>query len=214
MSTILKQVYKQQKFNLSRLNAISDHQLEVHFDLYAGYVKNTNLLNERIADLIISGKTGSPQYTDIKRHLGFEHSGMRLHEYYFGNLTSESSDLEKGSKLSDQIARSFGGYENWKKDFVQVGLVRSVGWAILFQDPITGNLSNHWITLHEDGHPIGWKPILVMDVWEHAFMVDYKPTERVKYIEAFFSNIAWETVENRLIEPKADTLWYQKALTG
>jgi Fe-Mn family superoxide dismutase len=199
MSTTVKQVYKEQKFNLSGLRGISDRQLDIHFSLYAGYVKNTNLLNERIADLIIGGKAGSPEYADLKRHLGFEHSGMRLHEYYFSNLTSESSNLDKGSKLFNQIVRSFGGYESWKKDFIQVGLVRSVGWAILFQDPITGYLSNHWITLHEDGHPVGFQPILVMDVWEHAFMVDYKPSDRARYIEAFFSNIAWEMVENRLI---------------
>ncbi len=199
MSTTVKQVYKEQKFNLSGLRGISDRQLDIHFSLYAGYVKNTNLLNERIADLIIGGKAGSLEYADLKRHLGFEHSGMRLHEYYFSNITSGSSNLDKGSKLFNQIARSFGGYENWKKDFTQVGLVRSVGWAILFQDPITGYLSNHWITLHEDGHPVGFHPILVMDVWEHAFMVDYKPSDRARYIEAFFSNIAWETVENRLI---------------
>ena len=203
MSTTVKQAYTEQEFNLSGLRGISDKQLELHLDLYSGYVKNTNRFNEQIADLIIKGKAGSPEFADLKRHLGFEYTGMRLHEYYFGNLASGSSDLHKGSKLLSQIDRSFGRYENWKKDFVQVGMVRSVGWAILFQDPATGHLSNHWITLHEDGHPVGFQPILVMDVWEHAFMVDYKPTDRAKYIEAFLSNIAWKTVENRLGAPIA-----------
>jgi Fe-Mn family superoxide dismutase len=203
MSRTLKQIYAEQEFNLSGLNGISDKQLDVHLDLYRGYVKNTNLLNEQIADLIIKGKAGSPEFTDLKRHLGFEYSGKRLHEYYFGNLASGISNPPKGSPLSSLIDRSFGRYENWKKEFVQVGMVRGVGWAILFQDPSTGDLSNHWITLHEDGHPVGFRPILVMDVWEHAFMVDYKPTDRAKYIEAFFSNIAWEKVESRLIAPLA-----------
>lgn len=211
MSSTVKQVYKEQKFNLSGLRGISDKQLDIHLGLYAGYVENTNLLNERIAELIIGGKAGSPEYAGLKRHLGFEYSGMRLHEYYFSNLTSGSSSLDKGSKLFNQIVRSFGSYESWKKDFIQVGLVRSVGWAILFQDPITGYLSNHWITLHEDGHPVGFQPILVMDVWEHAFMVDYKPSDRSKYIEAFFSNIAWEKVENRLITPTTATALHRGA---
>lgn len=203
MSTTVRQAYTEQRFNLSGLSGISEKQVELHLDLYRGYVKNTNRLNEQIADLIIKGKAGSPEFADLKRHLGFEYSGMRLHEYYFGNLTSESSDLHKGSKLSRQIDRSFGRIENWKKDFVQVGMIRGVGWAVLFQDPATGQLSNHWITLHEDGHPIGFQPILVMDVWEHAFMVDYRPADRAKYIEAFLSNIAWEKVEDRLIAPNA-----------
>jgi Fe-Mn family superoxide dismutase len=76
--------------------------------------------------------------------------------------------------------------------------MRGVGWAICYQNPANGRISNHWITLHETGNVAGFNPILVMDVWEHAFLLDYKPAERPKYIEAFFSNIAWDMVENRL----------------
>jgi Fe-Mn family superoxide dismutase len=93
---------------------------------------------------------------------------------------------------------SFGNYGIWKADFVGIGKMRGVGWAICYQNPANGRLSNHWITLHETGNVAGFAPILVMDVWEHAFLLDYKPAERPKYIEAFFSNIAWNTVENRL----------------
>ena len=76
--------------------------------------------------------------------------------------------------------------------------MRGVGWAILYQDPVNEQLSNHWIALHQDGVPSGFKPILVMDVWEHAFLLDYKPAERGKYIEAFFANIDWDAVQRRL----------------
>lgn len=192
------QVYQEQKFNLSGLNGISDQQLEVHFGLYAGYVKNTNLLNEQIAELIKNGKAGTPEYAELKRRLGFEYNGMRLHELYFGNLKSGASELNKSSQLMSAIENSFGSYDTWKTDFVKVGSMRGVGWAMLYQDPATGNLSNHWITLHEDGHPAGFQPILVMDVWEHAFMIDYKPAERPKYIEAFFSNVDWAAAEKRV----------------
>ena len=198
MSTTGNQAYQEKKFELSGLNGISDKQLEIHFGLYAGYVKNTNLLNEQIGDMIKNGKAGTPEYAELKRRLGFEYNGMRLHEYYFGNLTSSSKELDKGSKLSGLVEGAFGSYDNWKNDFVKVGSMRGVGWAILYQDPMNGNLSNHWITLHEDGHPAGFQPLLVMDVWEHAFMVDYKPAERGKYIEAFFSNICWDAVGKRV----------------
>lgn len=189
--------YEEKKFNLSGLNGISDKQLEIHFGLYGGYVKNTNLVNEQIAELTAAGKGGTPVYAELKRRLGFEYNGMRLHEYYFGNLASSPTELSSGSTLNAAIESMYGSFDNWKSDFVKVGSMRGVGWAMLYKDPMNGNLSNHWITLHEEGHPAGFAPILVMDVWEHAFMVDYKPAERGKYIEAFFSNVDWAAVESR-----------------
>jgi len=198
VTTLAQQSYVAKDFNLSNLNGISDKTLEVHFGLYKGYVTNTNTLNEQIAQLIKDGKIGSPAYAELTRRLGFEYNGMRLHEYYFGNLTPGGNDKPSSGKLLDAINASFGDFDTWKSDFSKVGAMRGVGWAILFQDPFTQRLSNHWITLHEDGNPAGFAPILVMDVWEHAFLLDYKPAERPKYIEAFFSNIDWKAVEERV----------------
>ena len=76
--------------------------------------------------------------------------------------------------------------------------VRGIDWAVTFQDPATGLLSNHWITLHDDGAPAGPRVVLVMDAWEHAFVPDDKPTERAKYVEAYFGNIDWSAVEKRV----------------
>jgi Fe-Mn family superoxide dismutase len=150
--------------------------------------------------MIKNGKPGSgdPAFAELTRRLGFEYNGMRLHEYYFGNMTaSGQGQPEAGGKLETAIKNSFGDFETWKTDFVKVGGMRGVGWAITFQDPFTGALSNNWVTLHEEGNLAGFKPLLVMDVWEHAFLLDYKPAERPKYIEAFFSNIDWKAVEER-----------------
>ncbi|MEI7556332.1 Fe-Mn family superoxide dismutase [Candidatus Chlorohelix sp.] len=199
MAILTSQAYAAKDFNLAGLNGISDKTLEIHFALYKGYVTNTNTLNEQIADLINNGKIGTPAYAELKRRLGFEYNGMVLHEYYFGNLKNGGSDAPTGGKLIDAISAGYGDYETWKSDFVKVGAMRGVGWAVAYQDPSSGRISNHWITLHEDGNPAGYKPILVMDVWEHAFLLDYKPVERPKYIEAFFSNIDWAAVEGRLL---------------
>lgn len=198
MTTLAQQTYVAKDFNLSSLNGISDKTLEIHFALYKGYVTNTNTLNEHIAQLIKDGKAGTPEYSELTRRLGFEYNGMRLHEYYFGNMTASGSDKPSGGKLMDAITASFGDYDTWKTDFTKVGAMRGVGWAITFQDPFTSRLSNHWVTLHEDGNPAGFAPILVMDAWEHAFLLDYKPAERPKYIEAFFTNIDWNAVEQRI----------------
>ncbi len=199
MATLAQQSYTPKKWDLSGLQGISDNTLTVHFGLYEGYVKNTNLLNEQISDIVKDGKAGgaNPVFAELSRRLGFEYNGMRLHEYYFDNMTSKAGGAPSSS-FSDVIADSFGDFDTWKKDFAAVGGMRGVGWAIAYQDPWTGRISNHWITLHEDGNVAGFNPILVMDVWEHAFLLDYKPAERSKYIESFFSNVDWATVESRL----------------
>lgn len=196
--------YKAKKFNLSGLEGISDETLKMHFGLYEGYVKNTNLLMEQIFE--ITGKKQpsglDPAYAELTRRLGFEFGGMVLHEYYFENLAAKG----KGSPSADfkrVVDNCFEGFDNWKAAFVAVGEMRGVGWAILYQDPVTEQLTNHWIALHQDGVPSGFKPILVMDVWEHAFLLDYKPADRGKYIEAFFANVDWEAVHRRLTTPAA-----------
>jgi Fe-Mn family superoxide dismutase len=194
--------YTPKQFNLSGLNGISDQTLEMHFKLYEGYVKETNKLTEKITEFLADGKVDQeemPAYSELTRRLGFEYNGMVLHEYYFDNMTRGGNvDPEKSSGFQKAAEESFGSYDIWKADFVSVGKMRGVGWAICYQDPTNGNLSNHWITLHQIGNVAGFTPILVMDVWEHAFLLDYKPAERPKYIEAFFSNIDWNAVEQRL----------------
>jgi superoxide dismutase, Fe-Mn family len=195
--------YKAREFNLSGLNGISDETLEMHFKLYEGYVKETNNLTGRITKFIEDGNVDQeemPAYSELTRRLGFEYNGMVLHEYYFDNLKSGggTGDPTKTAQFAKAAESSFGSYEIWKADFVGIGKMRGVGWAICYQNPVNERLSNHWITLHETGNVAGFHPILVMDVWEHAYLLDYKPAERPKYIEAFFSNIDWTMVEKRL----------------
>ena len=195
--------YQPRQFNLSGLKGISDQTLEMHFKLYEGYVKETNNLTQRITDFIKDGNVDQeemPAYSELTPRLGFEYNGMVLHEYYFDNLQSGggTGDPVKSSEFVRAAEATFGSYDIWKADFVGIGKMRGVGWAICYQNPANGRISNHWITLHETGNVAGFNPVLVMDVWEHAFLLDYKPAERPKYIEAFFSNINWNAVEDRL----------------
>ena len=195
--------YKARQFDLSGLKGISDETLEMHFKLYEGYVKATNDLTQRITEFIKDGKVDQeemPAYSELTRRLGFEYNGMVLHEYYFDNLQKGggTGDPASSSQFAKAAESTFGSYDIWKADFVGIGKMRGVGWAICYQNPANGRISNHWITLHETGNVAGFDPILVMDVWEHAYLLDYKPADRPKYIEAFFSNIAWGAVEERL----------------
>jgi Fe-Mn family superoxide dismutase len=194
--------YKPKQFNLSGLNGISDRTLEMHFKLYQGYVNETNKLNEKISEFLADGKVDQeemPAYSELTRRLGFEYNGMVLHEYYFGNMKQGGlGNPERNSAFLGAAEESFGSYDIWRADFVGIGKMRGVGWAICYENPANGRLSNHWITLHETGNVAGFNPVLVMDVWEHAFLLDYKPAERPKYIEAFFSNIDWNVCDERM----------------
>ena len=194
--------YQAKQFNLSGLKGISDQTLEMHFKLYEGYVKETNKLTDKISEFLRDGKVDQeevPAYSELTRRLGFEYNGMVLHEYYFGNMKQGGpGDPERTSGFFRAATESFGSYDIWKADFVGIGKMRGVGWAICYENPANGRLSNHWITLHETGNVAGFNPVLVMDVWEHAFLLDYKPAERPKYIEAFFSNIDWNVCDERL----------------
>jgi superoxide dismutase, Fe-Mn family len=199
MALLTQTPYKQKEFALSGLQGISDKTLEVHFGLYGGYVKNTNTLNEQLVSMLNDGKSSTPAYAELTRRLGFEYNGMVLHEWYFGNLSaSGGAEISSSSALGRAIGESFGSVDVWKRDFTAIGAMRGVGWAVTYLDPATGRLSNHWITLHEDGNVAGFKPIVVMDVWEHAFLLDYKPADRPKYIEAFLANLDVNAAEARI----------------
>jgi len=182
--------------NLIGMEGFSETLLKNHFTLYQGYVTNTNKLMDSLTAMLKEGKVGTPEYAELKRRMGFEFNGMRLHEYYFGNLGGKGA-LDKSGKLGKKLAEDFGSYEDWEKDFRGTGTMRGIGWTILYQDNITGKLMNQWINEHETGHPAGCIPILVMDVFEHAFITDYG-LKRADYIGAFFKNVNWAVVESRL----------------
>ena len=180
------------------LTGISDDQIAQHWALYEGYVKNANRLLEAAA----GADAGSPAWAEQRRRLGFEMDGVVLHEYYFGNLAS-GSKLSPGSDLASDAGAAWGTVGAWREDFTRTAGMRGVGWAILYHDPATGGLFNCWISSHEQGHPAGFHPVLVLDVFEHAFMVDYGASGRADYIAAFLDNINWEVVEQRYKDSKA-----------
>jgi Fe-Mn family superoxide dismutase len=181
------------------LPGISEDQIAQHWKLYEGYVKNVNLLNEKLSALR-GKKDFGPEFAELKRRLGFEYDGMILHEHYFGILKAGQKALSEDGALGKLMKKSFGSVANWQEEFTAIGKMRGVGWAILYFDPRARILTNHWIGLHEDGHPAGFVPLLVMDVWEHAFMVDAGADGRPRYIEEFFKNVDWPKMERNFAE--------------
>ena len=188
-------MYQAKKYDqLLGTPGLSDQLLKNHFTLYEGYVTNTNKLADALAKMTT---LGTPEYNELKRRFGWEFDGMRLHELYFGNMKNGGVALSD-KKLTDKIAKDFGSYEAWEKDFKAVGGMRGIGWAVVYFDAEADRLFNVWINEHDVGHFTGCQPLLVMDVFEHAFMLDYG-TKRADYIETFFKAIDWSVVEKRLV---------------
>lgn len=187
-------MYQAKEFNhLLGLPGFSDTLLTNHFTLYQGYVKNTNGLLE----MLDTKEPGTVEYSELQRRFGWEWNGMRLHELYFGNMTKETIEMKEGA-FKQKIGKIYGNVENWKKNFVGVGTMRGIGWVVLAYDKEADELFNAWINEHDVGHLAGAVPLLVMDVFEHAFMIDYG-LKRADYITAFWNAIDWAVVESRLL---------------
>ncbi len=177
----------------------SDTLLKNHFTLYQGYVTNTNKLIELMMSMVKEGKTGAPEFAELKRRFGWEFNGMRLHELYFSNMSKEKTELSSNSKLYKKMVETFGSGEDCEKAFRAVGSMRGIGWVLMCYDKEGDRLFHIWINEHDVGHLAGVNILLVMDVFEHAYMVDYG-IKRADYIDAFIKAINWNAVEKRFKE--------------
>lgn len=172
---------------------LSETLLKNHFTLYQGYVKNTNTLLEKLDTL----EVGTPEYSELQRRFGWEWNGMRMHELYFENMKKDSAGCDKDSALCKQMDKDFGATDHsWTKNFQAIGAMRGIGWVVLCWDTLGKRLFNTWINEHDVGHLVGCVPLVVMDVFEHAYMVDYG-LKKADYIQAFTKAIDWEVVYQR-----------------
>ena len=180
----------------------SDQLLKNHFTLYQGYVTNVNKLSDELALLTKDGKTGTPSWAELKRRFGWEWNGMRLHELYFGNIAKTAADIDRNSLIFKKLIDQFGSYETWEKDFKASGTMRGIGWVILYHDPVADRLFNIWVNEHDMGHLAGSNPLLVLDVFEHAYTLDYG-LKKADYIEAFMKALDWQIVNDRYIKTRS-----------
>lgn len=180
---------------LGKIKGLDDALLKMHFKLYQGYVNNTNAVLAKLQELSAAGQNKTPEFAGLKRILGWEFDGMLLHEYYFENLGG-NKPLDAADPLYAKIQRDFGSYDQWKADFVATGSMRGIGWVVAYIDPKDGRLVNEWINEHDVGHLAGGTPLLIMDVFEHAYITQFA-LDRSKYIDVFFTNINWDAVSTR-----------------
>lgn len=195
--------YTPKTFNLGELAGLSVGQIKVHLGLYEGYVKHVNVLREQIAELTALDKDKyAYAITETRRRLGFEFNGMRMHEYYFTQLEGGAQALNADSALGKAVGEKYGSVDAFIAHFTAVGMSRGIGWSVLYADPEANTVHTAWVADHELGQLSGLPVIFAMDMWEHAFMVDYVPAEKKNYIEAFLKNVNWSVAEKRFEEAK------------
>ncbi len=188
-------MYTEKQFAISGLQCISDRSIEEHKKLYAGYVKHTNLILEKIKELSQDEAANAYVLGELQRRFGFEFDGMRNHEYYFENLSGGAQELTGDLKAA--IEAEWGSYDAWLTRFKALAMTRGIGWAVLYYDKVAKKLVHAWVEEQHLGQLNGLDFILGLDMWEHSYMLDYAPSEKKKYVEAFFANLNWKPSEER-----------------
>lgn len=190
--------FEEQKFNIGELKGISAKNIEEHLKLYAGYVKHLNLIHEIVEN------PENPEYArrEAYRRQGFEFDGMRNHEYYFESLEGGPVAINTESELYKKICEWTGDFETFMKIFKNLATTRGVGWAMLGYDKKTDKLIQYWVDEQHFGHLTGVSPVIALDMWEHAFVADYQPSGKTKYVEDFFDNLNWSKIETNFNNAK------------
>ena len=189
-------------FNIPTLNGISAKNIEEHLKLYQGYVKFSNHILNQIDELAKDGEKFAYELGELQRRFGFEFDGMRNHEYYFSSFEGGAKNLSEESELKMAIEKEWGSFDAWLNRFKAIALTRGVGWAILYYDKQSGKLLNAWVEEQHLGHLVGLSPVLALDMWEHAYVYDFPTSEKKKYVEAFFTNLNWEVIEENFKKSK------------
>src|SRR3989344_9184989 len=192
--------FEEKKFNIPKLKGISAKTIEEHLKLYSGYVKHTNFIEEKIAELMQDSEKNSYALGEVQRRFGFEYNGMRNHEIYFESLSGGAKALTESSELKKAIAEEWGSFEAWLNRFKAIALMRGIGWAMLYYDRKEKRLLSTWVDEQHLGQLQDCTLIFGIDMWEHAFVYDYPTSEKKKYVEAFFENLNWETIEKNFID--------------
>jgi len=192
--------YTTKTFNLSTLTGLSAKQIKVHIGLYEGYVKHVNLIMEKIKALKEADVEGNAYLiAELRRRFAFEFDGMRMHEYYFSQLEQGQTSLKSGGAFEKAIVEKYEE-QGLVAHIKEVAGSRGVGWVIVYVDTQEKTLHTTFVSDHELGQLAGAPILLALDLWEHAFMVDYVPAEKKNYIDAFFANLNWGVVEERFDE--------------
>lgn len=191
--------FEEKKFNIGELKGMRTKTIEEHLKLYAGYVKHSNLILQKIDELRQDSEKNAYALGEVQRRFGFEYNGMRNHEVYFKSLEGGHKDLPGGSTLKSQIESDFGSFDAWLTSFKAIALTRGIGWAMLYYDRNEKTLISTWVEEQHISQLQDCTLVLALDMWEHSFVADYAPSGKKNYVEDFFLNLNWEIVEGNFV---------------
>ena len=189
--------YETKKFNIPALEGISAKSIEEHLGLYAGYVKNCNAISALMPELAKDLEKNSLPLSELIRRRSFEFDGMRLHELYFAQFEGSATSINPGSALAQQFIKEYHGLENAIEFMKVIAGMRGPGWALLYWDQEAKQFLAGFVGEQHQGHFATLPIILALDVWEHAFLLDYGALGKAKYIDAFFKNLNWSVIQKR-----------------
>lgn len=190
--------YEPKQFTIPQLTGISERSIEEHLKLYAGYVKHVNLIHEKSEELSQDPEKNAYALAEVQRRLGFEFGGMKNHEYYFTQFEGGKTELKEGSQLHTYITKQWGSFDAFVAQCKTIAMTRGVGWVMLYIDRAAGRLVLAWVDEQHIGQLADVDIVLALDMWEHSFMLDYAPSQKKGYIDAFFENINWDIVADRI----------------
>jgi len=191
--------YKAKTFDIPKIEGISEKQIEEHLKLYNGYVTHANKIMAQLEEWKKDREKNGYVISELRRRFGFEFDGIRSHEYYFGAIEGSPSKLSEDLSLGAALAKQFGSLDAWMEDYKSLCMTRGVGWAVLYYHPIEKHFIHVWVDEHHLGQLSSLPMVFATDCWEHAYMVDYLPGERGKYIDSYLNAVNWKEVDN----------WYQ-----
>jgi len=193
--------YTARTFDLPELKGLSKKQIDVHLALYEGYVKHVNLILDTIKELREKdAEKNAFVINELRRRLPFEFDGMRMHEYYFEQFEKGAEIPDDKSPLRAAADERYGSWDGFMAHVKEVAGTRGIGWVVVYYDPAGRAMHTTWVGDHELGQLAGLPIILAVDLWEHAYMVDYLPAEKKSYVEAFLTNVNWDVPEKRFLE--------------
>jgi len=192
--------YPEKKFNIPELDGISKRSIDEHIGLYAGYVKNFNAISALLPEYAKDSEKHAHALSELIRRRSFEFGGMRLHELYFPQFEGGSTPLTTSGPFAEAIAKEYHKPE-WLIEMLKaVAKMRGPGWAMLYWDNEAKQFLTGFTGEQHQGHFVTLPVILALDVWEHAYILDYGASGKAKYIDAFFKNLNWGVVEKRFGE--------------
>lgn len=194
---------QQKTFNIVT-DYLSNANLNNHVELYKNYIENFNKANAKLEALDKSNANSNhSEFRSIKNDETFNMNAVYLHELYFANIGDNNSQINMDTLSYMRLARDFGSFDNWQKDFIACAQSSRCGWAITYLNTYTHTYMNCFIDLHSENVPTGMYPVIVMDMWQHAYYKDYLKDSKT-YLLAMMKQLKWDIIEKRI--KKADKI--------